>query len=114
MDYDQTLKKLKNKNLKPLRNGETYQFDKDTAWAAISEEKQKGVELWHQTSSLPDPGDPNGIGLKVVIHSLNSAAHYNETGGTIEGSSGDRWEIRMDYDGSLKKLKNKNLRIAQG
>ena len=60
---------------------------------------------------LPEPGDPTGIGMRVRVHGLNSAPQYNDTFGTIEKADANsgRWEIRLAYDDSLKKLKNKNL-----
>lgn len=112
MDHDNSLKKLKNKNLEAVAAAPSA----GQTWPGQVEEVNEKTEAnassgkWHPLQ-LPEPGDPAGISLRVMIFGLNSAPQYNNTLGTIEKSdwNSGRWEIRMDFDGSLKKLKNKNL-----
>ena len=54
------------------------------------------------------------IGKRVKVDGLNSMPHYNGTYATIQAWSekNERWKILMDYDSTLKELKNKNMTVV--
>ena len=57
--------------------------------------------------------DGLGIGVQVELGGLNSAPQYNGTKGEIVAwdEKNSRWNVKLEFDGSTKALKNHALKI---
>lgn len=109
---------------KPELNGltgtvESYNKENDR-WAirvTTSDGKKKVLELKDKNLEViidyvnSQESSQFATGISVQIQGLMSRPEYNATEGTIVGWSdkNKRWKIKMEFDGALLELKEKNL-----